>query len=164
MFIYALMCNLNNFDKKSKFVVVLQSIKNINNCFNFNKVFKLLNYEKNNYVIDLIFNVEFFFDFLYVFFEKKLHVLQNYLHKNFALNKIRHFVNFVEAFVIFVTKKNENLLLCVDYRKLNVFTIKNRYSLFLIDEILNCLMSVCYFTKLNFRNVYHRIRIRKKNK
>ena len=149
-FIYALICNLNNFDEKSKFVVLSQLIKNINNCFNFDKVFKLLNYKKNNYVINLIFNVEFFFDFLYVFFEKKLHVLQNYLHKNFALNKIRHFINFVETFVMFVTKKNKSLRLCVDYRKLNVFMIKNRYLLFLINKILNRLINVCYFTKLNF--------------
>ena len=101
------MYNLNNFNKKSKFVVMLQSIKNINNCFDFNKTFKLLNYEKNNYVINLIFDVEFFFDFLYVFFEKKLYVLQNYLYKNLVLNKIQHFVNFVKTFVIFVTKKTK---------------------------------------------------------
>ena len=91
-------------------------------------------------------------------------MLQNYLHKNFALNKIRHFINFVKTFVMFITKKNESLRLCVDYCKSNIFTIKNRYLLFLINEILNRLINVCYFTKLDFRNVYYCIRIRKKNK
>ena len=32
-------------------------------------------------------------------------------------------------------KKNEELRLCVDYRKLNEITIKNRYSLFNIEEL-----------------------------
>ena len=72
VFIYALMYNLNNFNEKSKFVVMSQLIKNINNCFDFDKIFKLLNYKKNDYVINLIFNVEFFFRFFIRFFRKKI--------------------------------------------------------------------------------------------
>ena len=44
----------------------------MNNCFDFNEIFKLLNYEKNDYVIDLIFDVEFFFRFFVRFFREKV--------------------------------------------------------------------------------------------
>ena len=51
--------------------------------------------------------------------------------------------------------------LCVDYRELNKVTIKNRYSLPLINETLNRLNKVKRFTKLNLKDAYYRIRIRK---
>ena len=56
---------------------------------------------------------------------------------------------------------NNDLRLCVDYRELNKVIIKNRYSLSLISETLNRLNKVKRFTKLNLKNIYHRIRIRK---
>ena len=56
-----------------------------------------------------------------------------------------------------------NLHLIVDYRSLNVITVKNQYSLPLIDILLNCLKSVKYFTRLNLQNVYHLIRIQKED-
>ena len=64
---------------------------------------------------------------------------------------------------MFVAKKNESFRFCVDYCDLNVITIKNRYSLFFINETLNRLIDIRYFTKLNFKNAYYRIRIRAKN-
>ena len=39
--------------------------------------------------------------------------------------------------------------------------MKNRYPLFLINETLNHLNNVKKFIKLNLKNAYHRIRIRK---
>ena len=41
--------------------------------------------------------------------------------------------------------------------------IKNRYSLFLINEILNRLNNAKKFIKLNLKNIYYRIQIRKNN-
>ena len=91
-------------------------------------------------------------------------MLQNYLYNNKKLNKIKQFINFAKTFIIFITKKNKNFRLCVDYRDLNVITIKNRYFLFFINKTLNRLINAQYFTKLNFKNIYYRIRIRVKNK
>ena len=90
--------------------------------------------------------------------------MQNYLHNNEKLNKIKRFISFAKAFIMFVTKKNKNLCLCVDYRDLNIITIKNCYFLFFIDKTLNRLIDARYFTKLNFKNIYYRIRIRVENK
>ena len=86
------------------------------------------------------------------------------MYNNEIFEKIRRLTNFVEALIMFVTKKNKNFCFCVDYRDLNAITIKNRYFLFFIDEMLNCLINARYFTKLNFKNVYYCICIRAKNK
>ena len=85
------------------------------------------------------------------------------MYNNKVFEKIRRLTNFVEAFIMFVTKKNKNFCFYVDYCNLNVITIKNCYFLFFIDETLNYLINVRYFTKLNFKNVYYYIYIRVKN-
>ena len=63
--------------------------------------------------------------------------------------------------MLFVFKKNNNLRLCVNYKRLNVLIIKNKCLFLLIDETLNRLVSAVYFIKLDLKNAYHRIRIRK---
>lgn len=49
---------------------------------------------------------------------------------------------------------------CVDYRKLNALTIKDRYPLPLIEETLTNLRKARFFTKLDIRQAFHRIRMR----
>ena len=66
--------------------------------------------------------------------------------------------------MLFIFKKNNNLRLCVNYRNLNVVIIKNKYFLSLIEKTFNHLMSAVYFTKLDLKNVYHRIQIQKNDK
>src|SRR5437762_8606199 len=63
--------------------------------------------------------------------------------------------------ILFVPKGNDgDLRLCVDYRGLNSVTIKNRYPLPLVGEIMDRLSKAKVFTKLDLRNAYYRIRIR----
>ena len=57
-------------------------------------------------------------------------------------------------------KKNDDLRLYVDYRDLNVITVKNRYFISLIKQMLNRLMKTTIFTKLNIRFAYNAFRIR----
>ncbi|GBG87126.1 hypothetical protein CBR_g44583 [Chara braunii] len=61
--------------------------------------------------------------------------------------------------VLFVRKKNKDLRLCIDYRKLNVQTIKNAAPLPRIDDLLQQLGSVKYFSKLDLKSGYHQISI-----
>ena len=57
--------------------------------------------------------------------------------------------------VLFVTKKDGTLRMCVDYRALNRLTIKNSYPLIRIDDIFDQLTGAQYFTKIDLRQGYH---------
>jgi len=60
--------------------------------------------------------------------------------------------------VFFIKKKDSSLQLVQDYRALNAITIKNRYPLLLISELVSQLRRAKYFTKLDvqwgFNNVH----------
>src|ERR1041384_3087391 len=65
--------------------------------------------------------------------------------------------------VLFVHKKEGTLRLCVDYRALNKITIKNKYPLPHIDELMDRLVGAQYFTKIDLYSEYHQIRIKKED-
>jgi hypothetical protein len=61
--------------------------------------------------------------------------------------------------ILFVRKANGALRLCIDFRKLNSLTRKDRYPLPLIDETLARLGKAKVFTRLDIRGAFHRIRM-----
>jgi hypothetical protein len=61
---------------------------------------------------------------------------------------------------LFVEKKDKELSLCVDYRPLNVVTIKNKYPLPCIDILFDQLVGAQLFSKIDLRSGYHQIKIR----
>ncbi|GBG77585.1 hypothetical protein CBR_g24032 [Chara braunii] len=63
--------------------------------------------------------------------------------------------------VLFVRKKNKDLQLCIDYRKLNSQTIKNAGPLPRIDDLLERLGGAQFFSKLDLKSGYHQLEIRK---
>jgi hypothetical protein len=56
---------------------------------------------------------------------------------------------------IFVKKKDQTLRMCVDYRPLNVVTIKNKYPLPWIDLLFDQLTGALVFSKIGLRSGYH---------
>ena len=50
--------------------------------------------------------------------------------------------------------------MCVDYRSLNVVTIRNKYLLPRIDDLLDQLQKAKYFSKIDLRSGYHQMKIR----
>nr|GEZ70368.1 putative reverse transcriptase domain-containing protein [Tanacetum cinerariifolium] len=61
--------------------------------------------------------------------------------------------------VLFVKKKDGSFLMCIDYRKLNKLTIKNRYPLPRIDDLFDQLQGARYFSKIDLRSGYHQRRV-----
>ena len=62
--------------------------------------------------------------------------------------------------MLFVTKKDGTLRLCIDYRKLNRVIVKNMYHLPRMDDLFNQLNDAKYFSKIDLRIGYHQLRVK----
>ncbi len=93
---------------------------------------------------------------LYNLSEYPLKTLREYIDKNLANGFIRPSKSSAGALFMFTPKPDGTLRLCVDYRGLNSMTIKNRYLLLLIDEILDRLSGARVFNKVDVMNAYYR--------
>jgi hypothetical protein len=65
--------------------------------------------------------------------------------------------------VLFVEKKDDTKRMCIDYRTLNSMTIKNKYPLPRIEDLLDRLKKAKFFSKINLRSGYHQMKIREQD-
>jgi len=77
--------------------------------------------------------------------------LDAFLEENLRTGRIRPSKSSIAAPVFFIKKKDGSLCLVQDYRALNAVTVKNRYPLPLISELVSQLRGAQYFTKLDVR-------------
>ncbi|GBG82920.1 hypothetical protein CBR_g36447 [Chara braunii] len=61
--------------------------------------------------------------------------------------------------VLFARKVDGTLRVCVDYRGLNRYTVKNSYPMPRADELFDRLADNRFFTKIDLRSGYHQIRV-----
>lgn len=97
---------------------------------------------------------------IYGLSERELTVLREYLDENLKKGFIRRSESPAGHPILFVPKKDGSDRLCVDYRKLNDITIKNRYPLPNISELQDRLAGAQYFTALDLRGAYNLIRMK----
>lgn len=97
---------------------------------------------------------------IYALSEKELQTLRKYLDENLKKGFIQKSESPAGYPILFVPKKDGSLRLCVDYRKLNDITVKNRYPLPNIKELQDRLQGAQWFTKLDLRGAYNLIRMK----
>lgn len=83
--------------------------------------------------------------------------LDIFLHENLTSGRIQPSKSPMASPVFFMKKKDGSLCLIQDYRALNAMTVKNKYPLPLIPELIRQLHGAHYFTKLDIRWGYNNI-------
>ena len=87
--------------------------------------------------------------------------LDAFIEEGLATGRIRPSKSPMASPVFFVKKKDGALRFVQDYRALNAMTIKNRYPIPLINDLINRLKGARFFTKLDVRWGFNNVRIRK---
>ena len=87
----------------------------------------------------------------------KLQKIKEYLNENLSKNFITSSKISYFSLVLFALKINDNLRFCVDYQKLNVIIKRNRYSLSLIDEMIDKIVDCKHLTQLNIIFAFNKL-------
>ena len=112
---------------------------------------KLPPYRPYDYKIKLIKDVPLGYHPLYHQTVEELRTLKDYLIDNLDKGFIEHSSAPFASPILFVKKPSGGLRFCIDYRKLNELTEKDRYPLPLLDETLARISRAKVFTKLDIR-------------
>ena len=174
---YALFSNVSKNDENISFVNMIESVifSDTIKLFIFFCYFEFLNvFEKkssnrffehdfDDHIIKKFSKKFFSMNFIYNLSKTELEMLRKYINENLKKKFIKFFKFSTKSLILFIKKSDDDLRLCVNYRKLNVITIKNRYFFFFINENFDKLLKIRMFTKLNVQNAFHRICIKNKN-
>jgi Reverse transcriptase (RNA-dependent DNA polymerase) len=86
--------------------------------------------------------------------------LDVFLEEHLKSGRIRPSKSPIAAPFFFIKKKDGTLRSVQDYRRVNEITVKNRYPLPLISEVIDRIKDDEYFTKLDIRCGYNEVRIK----
>ena len=96
---------------------------------------------------------------MYSLSQVELEALRTFIDENLNAGMIRPTRSPYGAPILFVKKKDGSLRLCTDFRGLNKITIKDRYPLPLISDLLDTPRKARIYTKIDLRHAYHLVRI-----
>lgn len=92
--------------------------------------------------------------------EEDLRTLEEYVDKNLKKGYIRESSSPAGSPTLFVPKPDGTKRMCIDFRRINDMTIKDRYALPLADDLRDRLQGAKIFTQLDLREGYHLIRMK----
>ena len=97
---------------------------------------------------------------LYPLSPKELEAENAFLDENLRKGYIRESKSPMASPFFFVGKKDGSLRPCQDYRYLNEWTVKNKYPLPLVSELVDKLKGAKVFSKFDLRSGYNNVRIK----
>ena len=157
------LANTEGKDTKSPPLEVQQLLKNFSDIFP-EELPKVLPPQRNvDHAIELVPGSEPPSRPIYRLSYEETNELKRQLEELLQKGYIRPSVSPFGAPVLFVHKKDGTLRLCIDYRALNKLTIKNRYPLPRIEELMDRLVGAQYFSKIDLYSGYHQIRIKEED-
>lgn len=90
--------------------------------------------------------------------------VQKHIQQLLDSDIIRHSQSPWASNVVLVKKKDGSLRICVDYRQLNLRTVKDAYALPRIDDLLEGLGGNVFYSVLDMRKGYHQVDIQEDDK
>ncbi len=114
--------------------------------FDREKITQLLLHWSYDHKIELEDENQSFRSWLYFMSSYKLQKIKKYLEENLKKKFITLSKAFFASSILFVEKKDDSLCFCINYWKLNALIKRNRYSIFLINEVLAQIQDSKYLT------------------
>jgi len=90
--------------------------------------------------------------------------VKTHLQDLLSAGVIRHSYSPWASNIVLVKRKDGRLRMCTDYRQLNNRTIKDSYALPRIEEILDSLGGMTYFSVLDMKSGYHQVEVDEEHK
>jgi RNase H-like domain found in reverse transcriptase/Reverse transcriptase (RNA-dependent DNA polymerase)/Integrase zinc binding domain/Integrase core domain/Chromo (CHRromatin Organisation MOdifier) domain len=97
---------------------------------------------------------------IYGISEPELKALREFIDDLLGKGFIRSSNSPAGAPILFARKKDGGLRLCIDYRGLNRITIKSRYPIPLVSNVLDRLRTAKVYSKIDLRWGYHNVRVK----
>ena len=151
-FINALAQNLEDIKVK-----LSSKYQNFLDVFDWTQVDKLSSHRSYDHKIELTNDVTSSKCWAYWMSFYKLQKIKEYLNENLSKSFITSSKISYFSLILFALKINDDLCFCIDYQKLNVIIKRNRYSLLLIDEMIDKIIDCKHLIQLNIIFAFNKL-------
>ena len=130
---------------------------------NSKKSISLSKHKTWDYEINLKLETQLILKSIYSLLKIENKILRIYIEKQRSKEYIKSFTSSTDYSIFFIRKPNNSFKSCVNYKKLNTITIKNRYLISLYEKLFNNISRARWYTQLNLKDAFNLIRIKKED-